>query len=59
MDLNGNGVDSSELGLESGLEGPRDVGKQLNPEGPSTQYLRTLFPKAIKGLVFGTRVLKK
>ena len=28
------------------------------PEGPSTQYLRTLVPKAIKGRVFGTRVLK-
>ena len=27
-------------------------------EGPSTQYLRTLVPKAIKGKVFGTRVLK-
>ena len=29
-----------------------------SPEGPSTQYLRTLVPKAIKGMVFGTRVLK-
>ena len=28
-----------------------------DPEGPSTQYLRTLVPKAIKGMVFGTRVL--
>ena len=28
------------------------------PEGPSTQYLRTLVPKAIKGMVFGTRVPK-
>ena len=28
------------------------------PEGPSTQYIRTLVPKAIKGRVFGTRVLK-
>ena len=27
------------------------------PEGPSTQYLRTLVPKAINGMVFGTRVL--
>ena len=27
------------------------------PEGPSTQYSRTLVPKAIKGMVFGTRVL--
>ena len=27
-------------------------------KGPSTQYLRTLVPKAIKGMVFGTRVLK-
>ena len=28
------------------------------PEGPNTQYLRTLVPKAIKGMVFGTGVLK-
>ena len=28
------------------------------PEGPSTQHLRTLVPKAIDGMVFGTRVLK-
>ena len=28
------------------------------PEGPSTQYLRTLVPQAIKAMVFGTRVLK-
>ena len=27
-------------------------------EGPSTQHLRTLVPKAINGMVFGTRVLK-
>ena len=27
-------------------------------EGPSTQYLRTLVPKAIEGMVFGIRVLK-
>ena len=27
-------------------------------EGPSTQYSRTLVPKASKGMVFGTRVLK-
>ena len=29
----------------------------LFPEGPSTQSLRTLVPKAINGMVFGTRVL--
>ena len=28
------------------------------PEGPSTQYLRTLVPKAILLMVFGTKVLK-
>ena len=28
------------------------------PEGPSTQHLRTLVPNAIKGMGFGTRVLK-
>ena len=27
------------------------------PEGPSNQDIRTLVPKAIKGMVFGTRVL--
>ena len=27
-------------------------------KGPSTQYLRTLVPKAMKGMAFGTRVLK-
>ena len=29
-----------------------------SPEGPSTQYLRTLVPNAIQGMAFGTRVLK-
>ena len=29
-----------------------------NPEGPSTQHLRSLVPKAINSMVFGTRVLK-
>ena len=29
-----------------------------NPEGPSSQYLRTLVPNTIKGMVFGTRILK-
>ena len=29
-----------------------------NPAGPSTQYLRTLVPKAFKGMAFGTRVLR-
>ena len=28
------------------------------PEGPSTQYLRTLIPNTIPFMVFGTRVLK-
>ena len=28
------------------------------PEGPSTQYLRTLIPKIIKSMVFGARNLK-
>ena len=31
---------------------------QTHPKGPSTQYSRTLVPKAIKGIGFGTRVLK-
>ena len=29
-----------------------------SPEGPSTQCLRTPVPNTIKGVVFGTRVLK-
>ena len=29
-----------------------------SPEGPSTQYLRTLVPKTIPFMAFGTRVLK-
>ena len=29
-----------------------------SPEGPSTQYLRSLIPKAIPLMVFGTRVLQ-
>ena len=29
-----------------------------NPEGPSTQYLRSLVPNTITGMVFGTRNLK-
>ena len=28
------------------------------PQGSSTQYLRTLVPKAVKGMVFRTRFLK-
>ena len=28
------------------------------PEGPSTQYLRTLVPNTIQGMAFGTRILK-
>ena len=31
---------------------------KLFPEGPSTQYLRSLVPKTIPLMVFGTRVLK-
>ena len=30
----------------------------LCPEGPSTQYLRSLVPNTIKSMVFGTRNLK-
>ena len=30
----------------------------VGPKDPSTQCLRTLVPKAVKGMVFGTRVLK-
>ena len=28
------------------------------PEGPSTQHVRTLVPKTVKGMVSGTGVLK-
>ena len=39
--------------------GARDSKQSLLiPEDRSTQYLRTLAPKAMKSLVFGTRVLK-
>ena len=31
---------------------------QTYPEGTSTQYLRPLIPNTIKGMVFGTKVLK-
>ena len=37
---------------------PGDSEPRPCPEGPSTQCLRTLVPKAIKGMVVGTRVLK-
>ena len=40
---------SEALSQTSQAKGP-------SPEGPSTQYLRTLVPKAIKGMVFGIRV---
>ena len=30
--------------------------KEYTPEGPSTQYFRTLVPKAINGMAFGIRV---
>ena len=29
-----------------------------DPEGPSTEYLRLLFPNTMKSMVFGTRVLE-
>ena len=32
--------------------------EDYSPEGPSTQYLRTLVPQTIFQMVFGTRVLK-
>ena len=32
--------------------------RKTTPEGPSTQYLRTLVPNTIKGMVFGTRDLR-
>ena len=39
---------------------PRKPSNEIlwDPEGPSTQYLRTLVPKTIPLMVFGTRVLK-
>ena len=30
-------------------------GRIQSPEGPSTQYVRSLVPDTIKGMVFGTR----
>ena len=47
-----------KLGLYRGLNSYLCHPKAYFPEGPSTQYLRTLAPKAIKGMVFGTIVLK-
>ena len=44
------------IGLEVAIE-PRAF-QQYSPEGPSTQYLRTLVPKAIPLMVFGTRVVE-
>ena len=38
-------------GQEPGLQ----LWTEHNPEGPSTQYLRTLVPNTIKRMVFGTR----
>ena len=35
-----------------------DAWNLQNPKGPSTQYLRTLVPKVIRGMVFGIRVFK-
>ena len=36
----------------------RKMWQDTFPEGPSTQYSRTLVPKTIPLMVFGTRVLK-
>ena len=47
------GPDVTEVHMDSCIVGPGSI-----PEGPSTQYLRTLVPKAIKGMILGTRVLK-
>ena len=41
--------------MESGLE---LLVAEYHPEGPSTQYFRTLVPKTIEGMIFGTRSLK-
>ena len=53
-------------GRGSGGKDPQRIGTPdfdkrllfLVPEGPSTQYLRTLVPKTIPLMAFGTRVLK-
>ena len=42
-------------GIRNGL-GPIDL--ETYPEGPSTHCLRALDPKAMNGMVFGTRVFK-
>ena len=34
------------------------VARYCSPEGPSTLHVRTLVPKAITGMVLGTKVLK-
>ena len=34
-----------------------EAAESLNPQGPSTQYLRSLVPNTIKSMVFGTRNL--
>ena len=47
-----------------GMEDPNDrlnfrsVMRLQGPEGPSTQYLRTLVPTTIKGMDFGTKIFK-
>ena len=46
------------LATQSELEAAMQAAGQPLPEGPSTQYLRTLVPKTIPLVVFGTRVLK-
>ena len=48
------------------IRGAQDQGRvtpqgwqvKATPEGSSTQYLRTLVPKVIKGMVFSTRAFK-
>ena len=42
----------------NGLLGTESATKLPYPEGPSTQHIRTLVPKTVKGMVFGTRVLE-
>ena len=46
------GINSTQT-LRRSMAGPKHY-----PEGPSTQYLRTLVPKTIPLMVFATRVLK-
>ena len=50
--------DSPTVHLEPSTLQPNPEAQQQGPEGPSTQFLRTLVPKTSKGMVFGARVLK-